>query len=269
MIFDSHAHYDDHKFDEDREVLLSGFSRHGIGAVVNVCADPDSLLTTPALSDAYGFIYAAVGIHPSDIGGLDEAMLDRIRQLSAREKTVAIGEIGLDYYWEKDAKVREVQRYWFQRQLSLAKETGLPVIIHSRDAAKDTFEIMQRAALDRIPGVIHCYSYSAEQAAEYVRMGYYIGIGGVATFSNGRKLRETIEAVPLERILLETDAPYLAPEPHRGKRNSSLFLPLVVSAISEIKGISPQETEDMTWQNACTLFGLTQLQHDAGRGDRK
>ncbi len=269
MIFDSHAHYDDHRFDEDREALLAGFSRHGIGAVVNVCADPDSLRTTPALSDDYPFIYAAVGIHPSDIGGLDETVLDRIRQLAAREKTVAIGEIGLDYYWEKDPKVREAQRFWFQRQLSLAKETGLPVIIHSRDAAKDTFDIMQKAAAERIPGVIHCYSYSAEQAAEYVRMGYYIGIGGVVTFSNGKKLRETLETVPFDRILLETDAPYLAPEPYRGKRNSSLYLPYVVSAVSRIKGISPEETEDVTWHNACTLFGLEQLQSADGRENQK
>lgn len=258
MIFDSHAHYDDKRFDEDRDTLLKSFSEHGIGAVVNVCADKDSLETTPALSDAYDHFYAAVGIHPSEIADLDETVLEQIRQLTGREKTVAIGEIGLDYYWEKDPEVRKMQAFWFERQLALAKETGLPVIIHSRDAAKDTFEIMQKAAEDQIPGVIHCYSYSAEQAAEYVRMGYYIGIGGVVTFSNGRKLRETVETVPLDRILLETDAPYLAPEPHRGKRNASLFLPLVAAAISEIKGISTQEVEDATWQNACRLFGVTQ-----------
>ena len=254
MIFDSHAHYDDKRFDEDREALLSSFSEHGIGAVVNVCADLDSLQLTPALVDSYDFCYAAVGIHPSEISDLSETVVEKIRQLAAAEKTVAIGEIGLDYYWEKDPGVRERQRFWFEKQLTLAKETGLPVIIHSRDAAKDTFEIMQKAAEDRIPGVIHCYSYAAEQAIEYVRMGYYIGIGGVVTFSNGRKLRETVEAVPMERILLETDAPYLAPEPHRGKRNSSLFLPLVVKTISEIKGVSLQEVEDVTWQNACRLF---------------
>lgn len=269
MIFDSHAHYDDHRFDEDREALLGSLPLHGIGAVVNVCADPDSLQTTPDLADTCEFMYAAVGIHPSDIDGLDETVLGRIRKLSERQKTVAIGEIGLDYYWEKEEKVREAQRFWFRRQLSLAKETGLPVIIHSREAARDTFEIMQKAAEDRIPGVIHCYSYSAQQAAEYVRMGYYIGIGGVVTFSNGKKLRETVETVPLDRILLETDAPYLAPEPHRGKRNSSLFLPYVVAAIAEIKGVSWEETEDVTWNNACTLFSLTQLQREAGGEDRK
>ena len=259
MIFDSHAHYDDGRFDTDRERLLSSFPEHRIGAVINVCADASSLESTPALADAYGFVYAAVGIHPSEIADLNDAVLDRMRQLSRREKTVAIGEIGLDYYWEKDLKVRESQRFWFERQLSLAKETGLPVIIHSRDAAKDTFAIMQKAAADQIPGVIHCYSYSAEQAAEYVRMGYYIGIGGVVTFTNGRKLRETVETVPLDRILLETDAPYLAPEPYRGERNSSLLLPSVVQTIGEIKGLSPKEVEDATWHNACALFGLTCL----------
>ncbi|MBQ6442319.1 MAG: TatD family hydrolase [Lachnospiraceae bacterium] len=266
MIFDSHAHYDDNRFDADRETLLSGFPVHRIGAVVNVCADADSLQTTPALAEKYEWIYAAVGIHPSEIGDLDESVLDLIRQLAGKEKTVAIGEIGLDYYWEKDEKVRESQRFWFERQLSLAKETGLPVIIHSREAAKDTFEIMRKAAADRIPGVIHCYSYSAEQAADYVRMGYCIGIGGVVTFSNGRKLRETVEAVPLDRILLETDAPYLAPEPHRGERNSSLLLPAVVQTIAEIKGLSPREVEEVTWQNACALFGLTWLRAEEESG---
>ena len=263
MIFDSHAHYDDKRFDTDREDLLKSLPEHGIGAVVNVCADADSLQTTPALADAYEKVYAAVGIHPSEIADLNDALIERIRRLSEREKTVAIGEIGLDYYWEKDEKVREAQRFWFVRQLSLAKETGLPVIIHSRDAAKDTFEIMQKAAADGIPGVIHCYSYSAEQAAEYVRMGYYIGIGGVVTFSNGRKLRETVEKVPMERILLETDAPYMAPEPHRGERNSSLLLPAVVKTIAEIKGISGREVEEITWQNACELFGLMHLRTGA------
>lgn len=254
MIFETHAHYDDARFDNDREALLQSLPRQGISPVINVCSDLDSLTTTPALAHAYDFIYAAVGLHPSDIGDLDENILNRIRELTADPKVVAIGEIGLDYYWDKEPEVQERQRICFKKQLKLAKEADLPVIIHSRDAAADTFTIMKEAAADGIPGVIHCYSYSAEQAVEYTKLGYLIGVGGVITFKNGRKLKETVEAIPLEKLLLETDCPYLAPEPHRGKRNSSLFLPLVVEQIAEIKGISPEEVEAVTAENANTLF---------------
>lgn len=255
MIFESHAHYDDSRFDEDRETLLESLQENGITRVINVCADEDSLTTTIALSEKYDFIYAAVGLHPSEIGCLDEKMLDRIRLLAAREKVVAIGEIGLDYYWEKDPEAQEAQRQAFRKQLSVAKETHLPVIIHSRDAASDTFSIMEDAASDGIPGVIHCYSYEKTQALSYVDMGYCIGVGGVVTFQNGRKLKETVETVPLDHILLETDCPYLAPEPNRGRRNSSIFLPFIRDAVAEIKGVSPDEVEKVTYENAKRLFG--------------
>lgn len=254
MIFESHAHYDDERFDTDREALLHSLPSNGIGTVINVCADVPNLRTTIALTEQWEFIYAAVGIHPSEVGKLNDTVLEEIRTLTEKPKVVAVGEIGLDYYWDKEPEVQENQRYWFKRQLSLAKATGLPVIIHSRDAAEDTMVIMREAAADQIPGVIHCYSYSKEQAMEYVDMGYFIGVGGVITFKNGRKLREAVEAIPLSRILVETDCPYLAPEPHRGERNCSLYLPQVIEAIAEIKGVSPQEVEEETERNAKGLF---------------
>lgn len=173
---------------------------------------------------------------------------------SAWERTVAVGEIGLDYYWDKEPNVQENQRYWFKRQLELAAEASLPVIIHSRDAAQDTMEIMTEAAKKNIRGVIHCYSYSPEMALEYVKLGYYIGVGGVVTFKNAKKLVQTVSELPLDRILLETDCPYMAPEPHRGTRNDSSNIPYVISKIAEIKGTTPDEVERKTRANAFELF---------------
>lgn len=269
MIFDSHAHYDDRQFGEDRLELLLSMKENHIGRIVNVGAGLEGSKESIALAGQYDFIYAAIGVHPSDISCLEEAEqkpcedgsgfrgtgLEWLKSHSAHEKVVAIGEIGLDYYWEKDPAVQELQKKWFVCQLQLARECSLPVIIHSRDAAADTMEIMKNHAAG-LPGVIHCYSYAKEMALEYVKMGYYIGVGGVVTFKNARKLIETVEAVPLERIVIETDCPYLAPEPYRGKRNSSLYLPYVVERIAQLKGVTPQEVEDATWENACRLYGL-------------
>ena len=204
MIFETHAHYDDESFDEDREQLLCSLPEQGIGRVINVGASIETTKTTLALAAKYDFIYAAVGVHPSDIDGLNEETYAWLKQQAALPKTVAIGEIGLDYYWDKEPEVQKAQRYWFKRQLELARETKLPVIIHSRDAAADTMEVMRDAHAEEIPGVIHCYSYSKEMAQEFIRMGYYIGVGGVVTFKNAKKLKETVESIPLERILLET-----------------------------------------------------------------
>lgn len=167
-----------------------------------------------------------------------------------------MGEIGLDYYWDKEESIQKKQRSWFRKQLELAEKTGLPVIIHSRDAAEDTLAIMKEAYAKHITGVIHCFSYSAQLAEEYVRMGFYIGVGGVVTFKNAKKLKEVVSRIPLERILLETDCPYMAPEPYRGKRNSSLYLPYVVQKIAEIKGVSEQEVADITQQNAKSMYRL-------------
>jgi len=170
------------------------------------------------------------------------------------EKVVAIGEIGLDYYWVKEPDLRLEQKEWFRKQLALARQMNLPVIIHSRDAAKDTLELMKEENAQEIPGVVHCYSYSIENALDYIQMGYYIGIGGVVTFNNAKTLKEVVKQIPLERILVETDCPYMAPEPFRGKRNSSLYLPYIIEKIAQIKQISPQEVEKVTRENGYQLF---------------
>lgn len=254
MIFESHAHYDDRRFDSDRDKLLSSMQEQGIETIINVGSDLRGAQETVALTEKYDFIYGAVGIHPSDIGDLNEEVYTWMQETSRRPKIAAIGEIGLDYYWDKDEEVKRSQRYWFCRQMELAREEGLPVIIHSRDAAEDTLKLVQGIHGEEIPGVIHCFSYSLEMAKEYIRMGYYIGIGGVVTFKKAKKLKEVAAQIPLEHILLETDCPYLAPEPERGKRNSSLNLPYVVQEIAELRGLSREEVEEVTRENARRLF---------------
>lgn len=256
MIFETHAHYEDEKFDSDREELLVSMQAHGIGKIVNAGSSLETVKKSLDLAEKYDFIYAAVGVHPSEIACLDEEGLAWLKEQAKHPKTVAIGEIGLDYYWDKEKDVQEKQREWFRRQLILAKEMELPVIIHSRDAAEDTLTIMKEAYAMQIPGVIHCFSYSVQMAEEYVRMGYYIGVGGVVTFKNARKLKEVAAKIPLEYLLLETDCPYMAPEPFRGKRNSSLYLPYVAKKIAEIKGITEQEVIDVTERNARKMYRL-------------
>ncbi len=254
MIFETHAHYDDDKFTEDRDELIMAVHESGVHPIINVGASIHSTQTTLELAKRYPFIYAAVGVHPSDVADLNEDTFAWLKEQTAYAKTVAVGEIGLDYYWDKEADVQEKQRYWFGRQLQLAREADLPVIIHSRDAAADTLQVMRDNHAETIPGVIHCYSYSPELAQEFVRMGYYIGVGGVVTFKNAKKLVETVQTIPMERILLETDSPYMAPEPHRGTRNDSRNIPYVIAKIAGLKGITPQEVERITEENAYRLF---------------
>lgn len=260
MIFETHAHYDDEQYNEDRESLLAQMKPAGIGRIINVGSSIETTRTTLKLAETHDDIYAAVGVHPSEIGCLDEESFRWLREQTSCEKTVAVGEIGLDYHWDKEPKVQQRQRYWFGRQLDLAREAGLPVIIHSREAAADTMQVMAEHHADEISGVIHCYSYSRELAEEWIQMGFYIGVGGVVTFKNARKLVETVRAIPLERILLETDCPYMAPEPHRGARNSSLYIPYVVDKIAELKGIGADEVERVTEMNAYRLFCPHQLE---------
>lgn len=252
MIFETHAHYDDEKFDEDRAELLSSMQENGIGRIINVSANLESLENTRKLMEAYPFIYGAFGLHPDEVGDLNEDVMERMRGLCRLEKAVAVGEIGLDYYWDKEN--HEKQQYWFRRQIALAREEKLPMIIHSREAAADTLRVMKEEKSEEIGGVIHCFSYSAEMAEEYLKMGFYLGIGGVVTFKNAKKIKEVVQMAPMERILLETDSPYLAPVPYRGKRNSSLYLPYVVREIAEIKGLSEEEVIEMTEKNAVRLF---------------
>ena len=254
MIFETHAHYDDQAFDRDRDSLLRSMEAHGIEKIINVGASLRGVRDTVTLTEQYPFVYGAVGINPDEVGELTEDHMEWMRGLCEKEKIVAVGEIGLDYYWDKEN--HEVQKKWFVRQMDLAKETGLPIIVHSRDAAKDTLDIMKAERADRLQGVIHCYSYSREQAREYMNMGYFLGIGGVVTFKNGKKLKEVVEYAPLDYLLLETDAPYLAPEPYRGKRNCSLYLTYVAQAIGEIKGVDYQTVIEVTRRNAERLFRL-------------
>ena len=254
MIFETHAHYDDERFEEDREELITSMPERGVGTIINVGASIESTKTTLALSERYEFVYAAVGVHPSDISGLNEETFAWLKEQTKREKVVAVGEIGLDYYWDKEPEIQKQQRYWFAEQMKLAREASLPVIIHSRDAAADTMEVMKSVYAEEIPGVIHCYSYSKEMAQEFIKMGYYIGVGGVVTFKNAKKLVKTVEMIPLSSIVLETDCPYMAPEPHRGTRNDSRNIPYVIAKIAEIKGVSVEEVEQTTRENAFALF---------------
>lgn len=254
MIFDTHAHYDDKAFDEDREELLEKLPQQGIGRVVNIGSSLDSCSRTIELMERYHYIYGAIGIHPSDTAQLDEGSFEWLKARCRHKKCLAVGEIGLDYYWEEPE--HDIQKKWFVRQLQLAGELKLPAVIHSRDAAMDTIDIMKAENARDIGGVIHCYAYTKESARTFLDMGFYFGIGGVLTFKNGRKLREAVEYLPLDRIVLETDCPYLSPEPNRGKRNSSLNLPYVVSALAQFKGITAEEAERITWENACRLYRM-------------
>ena len=253
MIFDTHAHYDDEQFQEDRDEILMNMAEGGIGTIVNAAASVQSWDRILELTEKYPFLYGSVGVHPDDVGELDEEKLSRMEALTQREKIVAVGEIGLDYYWDKES--RDLQKYWFIKQLELARRTNMPVMIHSREAAADTMEILQEHG-QGMKAVIHCYSYSPEMAREYVKMGYYIGVGGVVTFKNARKLKETVQAVGLRSIVLETDCPYLAPVPFRGKRNSSLYLPYVAETVAKLTGTTAEEVIRRIEENARALYNL-------------
>jgi TatD DNase family protein len=260
-IFETHAHYDDEQFDEDREELLDRLKEEGIFKICNVGASMETSRNSVKLAEARDEFVAAVGIHPDEIEECDEAALAELEAMAQGEKTVAIGEIGLDYYGESCD--HELQKKAFWSQLELAAKLDMPVIIHSREACEDTLEIMKEYTKlieekgNRSRGVIHCFSYSKEIAKEYLKLGYFIGIGGVITFKNARKVVEAIESVPMDRLVIETDCPYLAPVPFRGKRNDSGKLSYVVEKIAEIKGISPEEVADLTRINAMELYRLS------------
>lgn len=267
MIFETHAHFDDEAFDTDREALIASLPFKGISPVINVCSSAASLDTTLALAEKYPYIYGAFGFHPDNAAEMTDEQFQKLSGLCGHPKAAAVGEIGLDYYvpaWAKDdpeadfgareESGRELQRSCFRRQLELARSAGLPVIIHSRDACRDTLQIAKETDLGSVGGVMHCFSYSRETAAEYLDMGIYLGIGGVVTFKNGRKLREIVEYMPLSQLLLETDCPYLAPEPKRGTRNSSLNLYYIAQKVAEIRGKTTAEIIDITRENAERCF---------------
>lgn len=253
-IFDTHAHYDDREFDDDREELLRALPTEEIGRVVNVAASLATCKTTRALAEQYDYIYCALGVHPCDTAELTEESMDWLRHQCQFEKCVAVGEMGLDYHWDRPD--HDIQKKWFLRQLELARDCGKPAVIHSREAAKDTVDIMTAAKCQEIGGVIHCFSYTTETARPFLDMGFYIGIGGVLTYKNAKKLVEVAQYVPMDRIVLETDCPYLTPVPYRGKRNCSVFIPYVVEALAQIKGITEEEVRQAAWKNADALYRL-------------
>lgn len=253
-IFDTHAHYDDEAFDEDRESLLMRLPEEGVTRVVNIGASLASCDKTLELMERYDFVYGAIGIHPSETGELNEEKFHRLKELCSHPKCVAVGEIGLDYYWEEPDPA--IQKEWFVRQMELARELELPMVIHSREAAKDTIDLMKEARAEEIGGVIHCFSYTKETAKIFLDMGFYFGIGGVLTFNNAKKLKEAVAYLPMERIVLETDCPYLAPVPFRGKRNCSLYIPYVIEMMVQLKGISEEEVREHAWRNAHRLYRM-------------
>ena len=254
MIFDTHAHYDDDAFDEDRDVLLSGMREQNVEYIVNVGASMASSERSIKLAEKYPFVYAAVGVHPDEVGELDEEKFEKLRGWTTHDKVKAVGEIGLDYYWDKEK--HDLQKHWFMRQMELASEVKLPMIVHSREAAKDTLDMVIAAKPLNLSGIIHCYSYSVEQAREYLNMGYYIGIGGVVTFKNAKKLKEVAEYTPLSQIVLETDCPYLAPTPFRGKRNDSSKIAYVAEELAAIKQVPVEEVIRITNENGRRLYNI-------------
>ncbi len=252
MYFESHAHYDDKRFDKDRDTLPEQLHKQGISYIINAGADMQSSKIGLQLAQKYDYFYAAVGVHPHDTEKMTEADLETLREYTKEDKVVAIGEIGLDFYY--NSSPQDDQRFWFKRQLALAEQVNLPVIIHSRDAAAETFDIVKESKIRN--GVVHCFSSSWEMAMKYVELGFYIGITGVVTFPNAKQVVEVVKKVPLDRLLIETDCPYLSPQQNRGKRNDSSNLVYIAEKIAEIKQISLEETASATLENGKKLFSI-------------
>ena len=253
MIFDTHAHMDDSWFDEDRRELLESMKDNGVETIVNIAADTKSLKSTIKLVDEYDFVFGALGVHPDEVYDLSEDDYRWIEDNLSHPKIVAVGEIGMDYHREHD---KNVQREAFERQMDIARRNNMPIVVHSRDAANDTYEIMKANNAHDIGGVIHCFSYEKEMARQFLDMNYYIGVGGVVTFKNGRKLKEVVEYTPIDRIVLETDAPYLAPVPFRGKRNDSRYIKYVAEEVARIKNMTYDEVVEVTKQNALKMYRM-------------
>lgn len=255
MFFDTHTHIDDERFSADREALIERLKNEGFSPLMAVAADREECQRVTALAQEYDFIYAAVGYHPDAAQNMTEADLQELRELADLPKVVAVGEIGLDYHWPEDTD-KERQKYWFGRQMELAGQMKKPVIIHSRDATADTLEILKQ--FPEVTGVLHCFSGSVETMHQVLSLGYYIALGGVVTFKNARTAKEVAAAVPPERLLIETDCPYLTPEPFRGTRNDPSKVRLVAEAIARIKGVSCEQIARITRENGMRLFGIAQ-----------
>jgi TatD DNase family protein len=253
MLFDTHAHYDDGKFDGDREAVLGAMPGAGVGCVLNPGCTLESSRAAIALARRFPFVYAAVGIHPEDCAGTADADFEALRALCAEPKVVAIGEIGLDYHWAENPPREEQQRV-LRRQLELALELDLPVIVHDRDAHADCLAVV--SDYPALRGVFHCYSGSAETARELLRRGWYLGFDGPITYKNAKKALEVLAETPADRILLETDSPYLPPVPHRGERNDSRNLVYIAAAAAAVRGVSPEELAETAAENGRRLFGI-------------
>lgn len=253
MLFDSHAHFDDSRFDMDREEVILSLKNYNVGYVMNIGADIKTSEKAIELSRKYNFIYATVGVHPGGIDGMTENDIEKLRCLATdNEKVRAIGEIGLDYHYE--GYDREKQMYWFKRQIELAKELDMPIVVHDRDSKGDCMSILKNTGFSN--GVMHCFSGSAETARELVKMGFMISFTGVLTFKNARRAIEACREVPLEKLMIETDCPYMAPEPHRGERNFSGYVEFVARKMAEIKGVSYEELAEITTNNALRFYGI-------------
>ncbi|MGG7214355.1 TatD family hydrolase [Clostridium nigeriense] len=253
IIFDTHAHYDDEAFDEDRESLLKELKENNVIGILNCASSYESIDKTNKLAINNDFIYGALGIHPENANEFNDNVENEIKELIKKnEKIIAIGEIGLDYYWEENPS-REIQKKVFREQMRLAETLNLPVVIHDRDAHGDTLEIMKQ--FPNVKGIVHCFSGSTEFAVECIKLGYYIGIGGVVTFKNAKKIVEVVKQIPLENILVETDAPYMAPTPNRGKRNKSDYIAYIIEQIAQIKDLNPKEVNLVVNDNFKRLIG--------------
>ena len=253
-IFDTHAHYDSNAFNTDRDAVLAALPAAGVGLVLDPGCDLPSSRAAVTLAERFAHVYAAVGIHPEDCAGCTDADFAALRALCRHEKVVAIGEIGLDYYWAENPP-REFQQAVFRRQLDLARELHLPVIIHDREAHGDCLEIVRE--YPDVRGVFHCYSGSPEMAEELLKRGWYLGFDGPVTYKNAKRAPEVAAVTPLDRILVETDAPYMTPVPFRGKRNDSRYLPYVIEKLALWKGVTAEEMTAATWRNGLALFGLS------------
>ena len=253
LLFDTHAHYDDAQFDPDREELLASLPENGVGLVVNPGCDIPTSRKALALAERFPHVYAAVGYHPENCGPYVPEDLDTLRSLAAHPKAVAIGEIGLDYYWEENPP-RELQQQVFRAQLQLAEELDLPVIVHDREAHGDSLSIIRE--FPNLRGVFHCFSGSAEMAKELVKLGWMISFTGVLTYKNARKALEAADAVPLEHLMIETDSPYMAPVPNRGKRNDSRNVSFICQKLAEVKGVSPEDCAHITMENGKRFFRI-------------
>lgn len=255
MLIDSHAHLDDERFKGDTESIIENFENDNLELVVNIGADLRSSINSVELAKKHDRIYATVGVHPHSVKEMDLKMLDELKELAKEEKVVAIGEIGLDYYY--DNSPRDTQKTWFREQIKLAKELDLPISVHSREATKDTFDIISEEAKDgKLRGVIHCFSDSVEIAREYIKLGFYISLGGPVTFKNAKMPKEVAKEVPLDRLLVETDSPYLTPEPHRGKRNEPKNVRYVAETIANLKEMSFEKLMNITNKNTKDLFNI-------------